>query len=219
MENTNNKESLSVGMRIKKARILIQKKNLKKTGKNHGYKFNYFAMADFIPTVNEIFDELNLVSSFKILDQYAELTIYSAEDLNDKMVYILNLPSNKEDIVIGGRRENNNPLQVMGAIQTYTLKYLYIGALNLVEGEMIDNIEPEDKDENKTSNKTSTDDGSDVFYMINHSQSLDDLNKVLSDFKTDMTKEAKTLLHHIATERYHGDFKQDLGKYVVASVM
>ena len=41
------------------ARKKLQESGLKKTGK--GYGFNYFELADFLPTITDIFDELGIM--------------------------------------------------------------------------------------------------------------------------------------------------------------
>lgn len=207
MEKINNKEIKNVYTKLQEARVLIQNRNLKKSGYNGFAKFHYYELGDFIPVVNHVFNDLGLTSYFNINDQYAELLVVNTENPNEQVKFTSILPNTPET-------KGSNPIQTLGAVHTYLKRYLYMNALELVENDIVD--QSSSISGGSKAGKTSIDDGSDIFYMINHSQSLDDLNKVLSDFKTDMTKEAKTLLHHIATERYHGDFKQDVGKYVIA---
>ena len=54
------------------ARKKLQESGLKKTGK--GYGFNYFELADFLPTITDIFDELGLCSFTTIDTELAKMT-------------------------------------------------------------------------------------------------------------------------------------------------
>lgn len=207
MTNTN-KEAKNVYAKLQEARVLIQNRNLKKSGYNGFAKFHYYELGDFIPVVNQVFNELGLMSNFSIHEEYAKLIIVNTENPNEQIEFKSTLPNTPES-------KGSNPIQTLGAIHTYLKRYLYMNALELVENDTVD--QSSSLGGGGKPSKSSIGEDSDFFYMINRSKSLDDLNRVLSDFKTDMPKEAKTLLHHIATERYHGDYDQDLGRYVTAT--
>ena len=50
--------------KLQQARVQLQNSKLKKSGKNAYAGFSYFELADFIPTVNNIFNDLKLFSNF-----------------------------------------------------------------------------------------------------------------------------------------------------------
>ena len=48
---------MNVFEKLQKARVDLQKKELKKSGKNTYSNYDYFQLADFLPELNEIMDE------------------------------------------------------------------------------------------------------------------------------------------------------------------
>ena len=75
------KITFNIYEKLQRARVLLQKKNLKKSGENKFAKFKYYELSDFIPAVNEIFAELRICSHFNLLENTAELTIFNSENI------------------------------------------------------------------------------------------------------------------------------------------
>lgn len=129
---------MSIYAKLAKARVKLQKENLKKTGNNRSFK--YFELKDFLPRVNEIFDELKMCAVVRYSSELATLTIYDCEkdesiEFTSPMVQKA-LPSGTE-------------IQNLGAIQTYQRRYLYLTALEIVEDDLVDSIPPEKPDQKK----------------------------------------------------------------------
>lgn len=129
---------MSIYAKLAQARVKLQKENLKKTGNNRSFK--YFELKDFLPRVNEIFDELKMCSVVRYSSELATLTIYDCEkdesiEFTSPMVQKA-LPSGTE-------------IQNLGAIQTYQRRYLYLTALEIVEDDLVDSIPPENTDQKK----------------------------------------------------------------------
>ena len=128
---------MSIYAKLAKARVKLQKENLKKTGNNRSFK--YFELKDFLPRVNEIFDELKMCAVVRYSSELATLTIYDCE--KDESIEFTSpmvpkaLPSGTE-------------IQNLGAIQTYQRRYLYLTALEIVEDDLVDSI-PIEKTEQK----------------------------------------------------------------------
>lgn len=123
---------MSIYAKLAQARVKLQKENLKKTGNNRSFK--YFELKDFLPRVNEIFDELKMCAVVRYSSELATLTIYDCEkdesiEFTSPMVQKA-LPSGTE-------------IQNLGAIQTYQRRYLYLTALEIVEDDLVDSIPPE----------------------------------------------------------------------------
>ena len=123
---------MSIYAKLSQARVKLQKENLKKTGNNRSFK--YFELKDFLPRVNEIFDELKMCAVVRYSSELATLTIYDCEkdesiEFTSPMVQKA-LPSGTE-------------IQNLGAIQTYQRRYLYLTALEIVEDDLVDSIPPE----------------------------------------------------------------------------
>lgn len=115
--------------KLQKARITLQNKQLKKSGKNKFSGFTYFELADFLPTVNQIFYDLKLSSNFSIAENTATLTI---TDWEDKTTEIFTSPI--EDLELKGCTK----IQALGGVHTYMKRYLYINALEIVEADLLD---------------------------------------------------------------------------------
>ena len=115
--------------KLQKARIELQNKKLKKTGKNGYSGFTYYELADFLPQVNQIFYDLKLCSNFSIENEQARLTVTDWED-NTKEVFT----SPIEDLELKGCTK----IQALGGVHTYMKRYLYLNALEIVESDMLD---------------------------------------------------------------------------------
>jgi hypothetical protein len=115
--------------KLQKARIELQNKKLKKSGKNGYSGFTYYELADFLPQVNQIFYDLKLCSNFSIEDRQAKLTVTDWED-NTKEVFT----SPIEDLELKGCSK----VQALGGVHTYLKRYLYLNALEIVESDMLD---------------------------------------------------------------------------------
>lgn len=121
------KSEVSVLQKLQQARVMLQEKNLKKTGYNPFQKFNYFELSDFLPQTNEIFNELKLYSHFNLYKDKAKLVIICTET-NDQVQFTTPIQQIKE----------NAKMQDIGAIHTYSKRYLYYNALEIVENDLID---------------------------------------------------------------------------------
>ena len=121
------KSEVSVLQKLQQARVMLQEKNLKKTGYNPFQKFNYFELSDFLPQVNKIFNELKLYSHFNLYKDKAKLVIICTET-NDQVQFTTPIQQIKE----------NAKMQDIGAIHTYSKRYLYYNALEIVENDLID---------------------------------------------------------------------------------
>lgn len=124
------KEKKNVYEKLQEARIELQKKNLKKSGKNKFAGFSYYELADFIPSVNEIFNKLKLFSGFNIVDNIGKLVIVNIEQ--PEQVIVFESPVKEAEI------KGSTPIQCLGGIHTYMKRYLYLNALEITESDMFD---------------------------------------------------------------------------------
>lgn len=112
---------------LQECRVELQNKNLKKSGKNKFAGFDYFELKDFLPTINEMFNQKGLFSNFSIDETTARLTITNGKDFID-------FTSPIADANVKGC----TPIQSLGAVHTYMKRYLYLNALEIVEADMLD---------------------------------------------------------------------------------
>ena len=135
------KEKLNVYQKLQKARVELQKMNIKKSGENKYSGFKYFELKDFIPPLNEIFLNNGLSSNFSIYDGVANLFIINTDNPEDNILFT--------SPIAEAPLKGCTPIQSVGAVHTYTKRYLYLNALEIVEDDILDkeagNISKEDK--------------------------------------------------------------------------
>ena len=122
----------SVMKKLQKSRVDWQSKPRKKSGFNKFQNFKYFVLKDILPTVNEIFNKNGLYSQYNLTKDYAKLIITDSST-GDYLTY--RIPVQKLD---------NPTMQNIGAINTYSKRYLYMNALEIEEDE--DELDSQDLD-------------------------------------------------------------------------
>ena len=129
---------MGVHKKLMQARILLQSAPLKKSGHNKFAGYQYFELGDFIPTINEIFNNLGLCGVVSYDSEIASLTITDTDD-NSNIV----ITSPMADANLKGC----HPIQNLGAVETYTRRYLWVTAMEIVEHDALDSSAPlkEDK--------------------------------------------------------------------------
>ena len=148
---TNIKKNLL--QKITEARVKLQNKKLKKTGSVNFNRtnYNYFELSDFLPEINKLTEELKLYCEFSVDEMNAILSIYDSEDLEAKprvfkIPYILCdlLYKSITQDILNGKYEytkltNGDLMKLLGSSVTYSRRYLYLIAFEIVENEGIDN--------------------------------------------------------------------------------
>lgn len=115
--------------KLQEARIRLQAAPLKKSGHNKFAGYQYFELGDFLPTINQIFNELGLCSVVSFTKDYAELRIVDTENGG-----CITFSSPMADANLKGC----HPIQNLGAVETYSRRYLYVTALEIVEHDALD---------------------------------------------------------------------------------
>lgn len=116
--------------KLQKARVLLQSKKLKMTGKNPFARFNYYQLADFLPALNSIFDDLKICPVFLIKDKVAILNIINSEKIEESITF--EMPTAEVNL------KGCSPIQALGGVNTYCKRYLYLNALEIVEDDLLD---------------------------------------------------------------------------------
>jgi hypothetical protein len=115
--------------KLQKARMMLQAAPIKKSGHNKFAGYQYFELGDFLPTINGIFSELGLCSVISFDKELATLRIVDTDN-GGSIVFT----SPMADANLKGC----HPIQNMGAVQTYSRRYLYVSALEVVEHDALD---------------------------------------------------------------------------------
>jgi hypothetical protein len=124
---------MGVHKKLMEARIALQAAPLKKSGHNKFAGYQYFELGDFLPTINIIFHKLGLCSVISFDKDLATMCITDTED-NSQIV----LTSPMADANLKGC----HPIQNLGAVETYTRRYLYVSALEICEHDALDSSPP-----------------------------------------------------------------------------
>ncbi len=128
---------MNVYSKLQQARVKLQSSALKKSGKNKHQNYEYFELGDFLPSINKIFNELKLFSSVSFTSELATLKVVNSEKPDE----VIEFTSPMAEAELRGVQ----PIQNLGAIQTYQRRYLYMNALEIVEHDALDPLPPEDK--------------------------------------------------------------------------
>jgi hypothetical protein len=114
---------------LMEARIQLQGMKLNKSGHNKFAGYNYFELGDFLPQTIEIFSKCNLCGTISFGTELAVLTITHLED--DSQI-IITSPMAEANL------KGSHPIQNLGAVETYSRRYLWVAAMEIVEHDALD---------------------------------------------------------------------------------
>lgn len=123
-------KKLNIFQKIQKARVELQKRDIKKTGLNKYSNYKYFELGDFLPHINEICDELGLYTEFKYGEEEAFLYVIDSDnpDIKREWRTPVKIPALK----------GCSDIQAIGGSQTFARRYLYMMAFEIAETDVID---------------------------------------------------------------------------------
>lgn len=124
---------MSVHKKLMQARVKLQSIEMKKSGLNKFAGYSYFELGDFIPHVQTIFNDLGLCGVVSFSSEYATLSI---NDVDEGPAIVITSPMAEANL------EGAHPIQNLGAVLSYQRRYLWMAALELVEGDPIDSAPP-----------------------------------------------------------------------------
>ena len=169
---------LNLFQKLQKARVELQEMNLKKSGHNKFAGFSYNELSDFLPAINIICNNVGLFTAISFENDYAILKIYDCEEMNR----FVEFKSPMKEI----QQKGCNEIQALGSVETYSRRYLYLTAFEIVENDFSDAVIG--KDDNKpVKPKTIT---SDTIKQVNTlakqyaelaKREIDDVMNVLSE--------------------------------------
>ena len=124
---------MSVHKKLMQARVKLLSIDMKKSGQNKFAGYSYFELGDFIPHVQTIFNDLGLCGVVSFYSEYAELCI---TDTDDGTVIAIQTPMAEANL------KGAHPIQNLGAVLSYQRRYLWMAAMELVEGDAVDSAPP-----------------------------------------------------------------------------
>lgn len=143
---------MNVYQKLALARQKLKASGLKQSGKNKGIGYTYFDLQDILPQTTNIEHELGLLSVVSFTETEGTLTIFDAEQPADAIVF----KSPLKEAKVGSCQ----PVQNLGAMETYVRRYLYLLAYEIVETEVLDK---QSDSTNKSGDNTSAEHKSESF--------------------------------------------------------
>lgn len=119
---------------LQQARVDLLATPLKKSGKNTFAKYEYFELEDFLPAVQQIFNQHSLCGVMRFDTEMASLTIYGEEGSLE-----FTAPMASAEL------KGCHSIQNMGAVISYMRRYLYMLALEICEHDELDATTGKDK--------------------------------------------------------------------------
>lgn len=127
---------MNIYEKIQVAKLKILESNLKKSGKNKFAGYTYYELADLIPTIIQVCNELKVFTKISFNEKEAALMIVNAEKPEETLEYT----SPMKDLELKGANE----IQALGGVETYQRRYLYMAAFDIIENDMFDGVKPEE---------------------------------------------------------------------------
>ena len=124
---------MSVHKKLMQARIQLQGTKLTKSGKNKFAGYSYFELGDFLPTIQDIFNQIGLCGYVSFGKDLATLTI---TDVDGGGEITITSPMAEANL------KGTHPIQNLGAVETYNRRYLWMAAMEIVEHDILDASKP-----------------------------------------------------------------------------
>ena len=120
---------MTVYAKLQQARVKLQGRKLTKSGKNKFAGYEYFELGDFLPSVQEICNEVGLCGVISFTEAMAYLNIY---DPTSSECIVFSSPMGSIEL------KGSHNIQNLGAIQTYLRRYMWMAAFEIVENDDLD---------------------------------------------------------------------------------
>ncbi len=182
-------EIKGVWKKLAQARMKLQESKLVMTGENKYSNYKYFELADFMPQINKANFEVGLVSLFNLKNdnQSAVLEIIDVED-GSSIIF----ETKSSECILKTKEGRMNPIQELGATHTYMRRYMYMGAYEISENDIVNGIDgvPINNNDKKAPNKKD-----DTPKLVTQNQlskifaTANDMNVVKSDLECSIYKE------------------------------
>jgi hypothetical protein len=133
---------MTIYKKLNEARVKFHQTELKKTGRNSFANYSFFELKDFLVPALKIFDEVGLCAIVTFQADVATMTIHETEGEG-----VITITSPMADAPLKG----THPIQQIGACETYSRRYLWVAALEIVEHDGLEAVtaSPAGVDEDK----------------------------------------------------------------------
>ena len=122
---------MTVFEKLNEARLRFQNAGVKKSGQNKFAGYTYYELADILPFINQIANELKFCCVVNFTPELATLEFCDLE--GDGRIQFTSPMSNAS---LKGCHEVQN----LGAVETYIKRYLYQNCFEIVEADALDGV-------------------------------------------------------------------------------
>ena len=130
---------INIYTKLNEARKQFLASGVKKSGVNRFAEFKYFTLEDIIPVKQSIFEKLGLLDVISFDEDKATLMLINADNPSEMIEFTS--PLEEDESLI------KNPIQKLGAVQTYVRRYLYMLVLDITEADTVDAVSGKPTDE------------------------------------------------------------------------
>ena len=134
---------MNIYEKIQFVKVKLLEVNIKKSGQNKFAGYTYYELADFTPYIIKFCEQMKLFTAVSFDKELARLKIVNAENPEEFIEYT----SPMEQLELKGC----NKIQALGGVETYSRRYLYMSAFDIIENDMFDAVVDES---NNTIDKT-----------------------------------------------------------------
>ena len=120
---------MTVFEKLNEARLRFQNAGVKKSGKNSYAGYTYYELADILPFINQIANELKFTCVVNFTPELATLDFVDLEE-NGKITFTSPMSS--------ASLKGCHEVQNLGAVETYIKRYLYQNCFEIVEADGLD---------------------------------------------------------------------------------
>ncbi len=126
-------EKKNIYQRLADLKVELQQKEIPKSGKNEALGYKYHELRDFLPVITELNQQHGLLSVFDndTENEVAVLRIYNT-DKPDEYIDV------RVQYVSAEMQPKTDPIQKLGATQTYLRRYAYMNAYDIIEHDIVD---------------------------------------------------------------------------------
>lgn len=120
---------MNVYEKLLQARVTLSAMGLKKSGKNTFSKYDYYELADILPSITAVCKEVGILPVITFTAETAYMRIY---DVQGDGVIEITSPMGTADL------KGCHEVQNVGAVETYQRRYLYMTAFDIVDADILD---------------------------------------------------------------------------------
>lgn len=129
---------LNALQKLQMARVEFLKAGVKKSGKNIHMEFQYFELADIVPTAETIFGKLGLLMVPTFGKEYAIARVYNCDNREEEPIVFEAPFTQIAPIISNSGKVVTNEMQALGSSITYMRRYLWQLVLDVIEADAID---------------------------------------------------------------------------------